>query len=53
VFETNGQWLGTVILPRNTRFADARGRQLWVIGSGDNGEDFVARYRIAAPATTP
>lgn len=53
VLETNGQWLGAVTLPRNTRFADARGRQLWVIGSGEEGEDFVARYRIAALVTTP
>jgi hypothetical protein len=49
VFNTDGQWLGTVTLPRNTRFADARGRYVWVIGSGDDGEDIVARYRITTP----
>jgi hypothetical protein len=49
VFDTDGRWLGTVTLPRNTRFADARGRKVWVIGSGDDGEDIVGRYRITTP----
>ena len=49
VFERDGAWLGTVTLPPNTRFAEARGRHLWVIGTGDQGEDIVARYRIESP----
>lgn len=54
VFDTSGDWLGTATLPGKTRFADARGRQLWVIGAGENGEDIVARYRVVAvDATAP
>ncbi len=50
VFEVDGTFLGTVILPPNTRFADARGRELWVVGAGEEGEDMVARYRIGGTA---
>ncbi|MCU0617283.1 MAG: gamma-glutamyltransferase [Gemmatimonadaceae bacterium] len=49
VFERDGTWLGTVTLPPNTRFAEARGRRLWVIGTGEQGEDIVVRYRIESP----
>ncbi len=46
VFLTDGKFLGTVVLPWNSRFEDAIGNQVWVTGTGELGEEFVARYRI-------
>ncbi len=53
VFDPDGTWWATVTLPQKTRFADARGEELWVIGSGEIGEDFVARYRLVPVSAAP
>ncbi len=46
VFERSGRFLGTVTLPWNTRFEDAAGMHVWLTGTGEQGEDFVGRYRL-------
>jgi hypothetical protein len=48
VFERTGILLGTVTLPRDARFEDATGMLVWLTGTGEEGEEFVARYRIVA-----
>jgi hypothetical protein len=46
VFEPQGRFLGTVTLPWDARFYDARDRQIWATVSGEFGETYVVRYRI-------
>jgi len=46
VFLPDGKFLGTVVLPWNSRLEEAIGNQVWVTGTGELGEEFVARYRI-------
>lgn len=46
VFLSDGKFLGTVVLPWNSRLEEAIGNQVWVTGTGEAGEEFVARYRI-------
>ena len=46
VFEPQGRFLGTVSLPINSAFYDARDRNLWVTVRGESDEEYVVRYRI-------
>lgn len=49
LFEPDGRFLGTVTLPMNARFRDARGRDLWATVTGQFDETYVVRYRIEGP----
>ncbi len=46
VFRLDGQLLATIVLPWDTRFAEARGAHVWLTGTAATGEHYVARYRI-------
>ncbi len=46
VFQLDGRLLATIVLPWNTRFEDARGADVYLTGTAETGENFVARYRI-------
>lgn len=48
VFEPSGRFLGSVTLPWDSRFEDASGMNVWLTGTGEEGEEFVARYRIVS-----
>ena len=45
VFEPDGMFLGTVVLPKNSKMVVAKDRVLWGIVAGDDGEQ-VVRWRI-------
>jgi hypothetical protein len=45
VFELDGMFLGTVVLPKNSKMVVAKDRALWGIVAGDDGEQ-VVRWRI-------
>ncbi len=47
LFEPNGRFLGTVVLPSSqSRPVAAHGRQLWTVEKGEYDESYVVRYRI-------
>ncbi len=46
VFQLDGRLLATIVLPWDTRFAEARGAHVWLTGTAETGENYVARYRI-------
>jgi beta-lactamase regulating signal transducer with metallopeptidase domain len=46
VFEADGRFAGTVILPENTRLFARRGAQLWGAQVNANRETVVVRYRM-------
>jgi hypothetical protein len=46
VFEADGRFLGTVTLPWEARFYDARDRNVWATVTGALDETYVVRYRI-------
>lgn len=47
VFEPNGRFLGTVVLPSaQSRPMAASGRTLWTVERGDFDEEYVVRWRI-------
>ncbi len=45
VFNPDGTFLGTVVLPENSKFVIAKDRALWGIVTGDDGEQ-VVRWKI-------
>lgn len=46
VFEADGRFFGTVILPENTQALARRGNQLWGVQVNAQREAFVVRYRM-------
>jgi hypothetical protein len=47
VVEPDGTYLGRVELPYwNSRLVAARGRDVWVVQTGEYGENYVVQYRI-------
>lgn len=46
VFEADGRFFGTVILPEDTRVLARRGAQLWGVQVNAAKESFVVRYRM-------
>jgi hypothetical protein len=46
VFEPAGHFLGTVTLPWNAMFYDAKGRHIWATIRGESDEPYVARFRV-------
>lgn len=46
VFEADGTFFGTVILPENTRVFARSGSQLWSVQVNADKESFVVRYRM-------
>ena len=48
VFESSGRFLGSVTLPWDARFEDAKGKTLWLTATGEAGKEMVVRYRMVA-----
>ena len=46
VFLENGEFYGTVKLPWNTEFMEAKGDKVWAIQTGEKGEQYIVRYRL-------
>lgn len=46
VFEPTGRFLGTVVVPPNTRLFIRRGDQAWGVTRGEFDEDYVVRFRL-------
>lgn len=46
LFQLDGTYLGQVALPARTWFRDARGDRIWVMQVGEDGEQYVVRYRM-------
>ena len=50
VFEPDGRFLGTITLPWNAKFQDARDRHIWATVRGESDEQYVVRFRVEADA---
>lgn len=46
VFQLDGTYLGQVTLPGQTWFREARGDRLWAMQMGEDGEQYIVRYRM-------
>jgi hypothetical protein len=46
VFEPAGRFLGTITLPWNAMFHDAKDRQIWATIRGESDEEYVTRFRV-------
>jgi len=49
VIASDGRFLGTVVLPKNTAPVYATGRLIWGVATGEMREGYVVRYRIQVP----
>ncbi|MEO7521419.1 MAG: 6-bladed beta-propeller [Gemmatimonas sp.] len=50
VFEADGRFMGTIVLPWNASFEEASGTAVYITLEGADGEEIVARYRIVPGA---
>ncbi|MFY0683521.1 MAG: 6-bladed beta-propeller [Balneola sp.] len=48
VFLESGEFYGTVKLPFNAEFMEAKGENVWAIHTDENGEETVVQYKLSA-----
>ena len=47
LFEPDGTYLGQLELPKLAQLAEAKGDRLWAIERGEDGEQYIVRYRMS------
>jgi hypothetical protein len=53
VFMPDGRFYGTVELPDNAKFQDAKGDQVLALVTGEMGEVYVSRFRLEPVVDEP